>query len=427
MEYVAVVALVAIVLGAATALTSGGLGGEVLYAIRSGLCAVGGGPCPQRPRARPDLPPCPLARSSRRDELGETILSIRLGASGALLQTRDSSGRVTVSFVDGGDLGAAGGIGLHFGVGRVKVGGELSASLVSRFAAGRSWTFADARAAQRFVDRYGDEETMAGKLVKQARGYCSVVCDALGVGMRHVPAPQETYFEGGLHGDAALELAAGPLQGRIAGALGSALGRRVGRGGEITFYFRLDASAGASLGGVFDALAARADGATTAAYTVDRAGHPLRLALSTAGRVTGSLQLAAGGEGLGQLERHLRSLRAGANASAGSGRAVEADATLDLTDPVNRRAAQALIAGLDARHPGSLLSAARTLGQLLRQRGQIDLRTLAIRRSAGGVDAGLAAGIKLAASYERSRGQDQLQDAWTRLPGLRFLPRADCL
>ncbi|MGB2712387.1 MAG: hypothetical protein WBC33_12835, partial [Conexibacter sp.] len=54
-EYVALVALVAVVLVLAAGLTSGGIGGQLLGALQRGLCRVAGQTCPRPLIARADL------------------------------------------------------------------------------------------------------------------------------------------------------------------------------------------------------------------------------------------------------------------------------------------------------------------------------------------------------------------------------------
>jgi hypothetical protein len=116
-----------------------------------------------------------------------------------------------------------------------------------------------------------------------------------------------------------------------------------------------------------------------------------------------------------------------ARGSAGSGRVVELEATLDLREPANRAAAAALLEALsDPGKIATLPAHVRALGERIAQRGQLDRRVYAVRRSAGGVAVGVGLGAKLDGGLDRTTSDLRLLRAETRLPGLPFLPRDDC-
>jgi Flp pilus assembly pilin Flp len=106
-EYIAIVLLVALVLSAAVALTSGGLGTAVEASIRRGICAVTSDRCPRLVAASipSDLEACPLARKMGNQQLSLDVGIVRLAAQLGLTVEHMSDGKVRVSFADGGKSG----------------------------------------------------------------------------------------------------------------------------------------------------------------------------------------------------------------------------------------------------------------------------------------------------------------------------------
>lgn len=433
-EYVALLALVAVVFLALAGLTSGGIASNVLRGLQRGICAVAPGPCPLPVAPRADLAPCPLERREREERLSETIAVVELGTSGTLSAVRDSSGRVTVTLADGSSAGVAVGLGARVAFGR-ELGGGWTAGATATWSSGRSWRFPGAAAAERFVKRYGSKATIGGKLVDQVRSRCAILCDALGWEPHpELPPPDELLEEGG----AAAELTARfGLAGRssTAGAEAAAvLGRRIRRDGETTWYLRLSAAASARLRLPASALAARGGGGAVLSYTLDRDGRPRTLGLHLAGAAAGTASLAGEGRSGGGTARGAsgRGTTGGADAAGGhgadgEGRAslVELDASLDLTVPDNRAAAAELLDALTSDLAAAPALAAALSARIAR-RGQIDLRRYALRSDATQLGGELSLGISLGGSFERTSKGLRLVDARTRLPGLPFLARDDC-
>jgi hypothetical protein len=423
-EYVALVAIVAVVLLAAVALSSGGVGGQVLAGLQRGLCTIAPVPCPRARAAAIEadaLDPCELERSVREEALSETIASVKLGTSGRLTAVRTSDGRVKVTLTDGSTLGAELGAGAHVGLGTTQLGGGLKGSLGVTWSSGRSWAFPDAAAAQRFVARYGDKATIGGKLVDEVRSACSFLCDAVGWRPHaQLPPPDEEHVEGGalatLRG--AFGRGGDPLDGQASAQ--AALGRDRTRDGATTWFVKLDAAVAAKLELPVAELRGGSGGEAVVAYALDAQGQPSTLTVTLAGEAAGGATAKgrAGAKGG-------HNGRGGADASRGG--VVEVAATLDLHDPANRASAAALVdtLGGDPQLPSALQRAAE-LGARIAGHGQIDVRAYALDGSAGGVDAELAAGITVAGAFERTRRGLRLLSAATRLPGLPFLPRDDC-
>jgi hypothetical protein len=420
LEYVALWALITVVLGAAAALTGGGLGGHVVYALQRGLCAVTGAPCPAAPRPVADLPPCPLRRTSRGEDFAVSVAFIKLGGGLAVLEQRDSSGAVTVTFTDASRAGLTAGVGAHFDLGGLDVGAALTGEVGVGFAAGRSWRFASQAGADGFVRHYGSDQTLLGRAGNDARRRC-LLCNLVGWEPDSPPPPDEVFLEGGgrLQGRAAAGLGA---RAEVGAALADALGRRRRRTGETTWYIRVDGSLAARLF-VGAGLGGTTGGAALAEYTTDGAGHPRELRLRLAGRSAGELALP-------QAE-----LRPGAPLQPrvpvppfrGRGTLTESETALDLSDPGNRRVALSFIGALGAAGLPSLPGSVDALVGRMRTHGVTDLRSFRLRDSHRGLEGTVGLGAVAGAGVTRDTQRLDLTGVYTRLPGLGYLPRADCL
>ena len=119
-EYIAVTAVVAVVLMAAVALTSGGIGSQLESAIRRGICLVSGGNCPAKSVASVpnDLAPCPILRTDSQRDLSLDIGFVRLAGRLGLSIEQRSDRTVRVSFADGAraGLGAGAALGVRLGI-----------------------------------------------------------------------------------------------------------------------------------------------------------------------------------------------------------------------------------------------------------------------------------------------------------------------
>lgn len=412
-EWIAICLLIAIVLGSAVALTWGGLGDGVAYAIRRGLCEVGGGACPRHRPQRPDLPPCPHNRYARSQDFDVDLLLVRLGGGLGVQEEQSSDGRVSVSFTNSGNGGVVGGLGVAMEVGPLEAGLGVEAALTMKFTAGRRWDFPSRRAADRFVARYGSDQGLAHHVLHDLQRLCPICSDP------PTPPPADvTYVEGGPRlsataGAEALFGAGGTAE------LSSALGySRDRRSGERTIYLRLDAAA---TGELLAPIGISMDGSATglAQLTLDRHGDPV--AISLQGAIASSTQ----SKGLPEVSPRPGPLLLGPQLPVlhGSGKLREVQADLDLHDPPLRTAAgRALRAALAGRP----LTGASSLSAVIASHARIDVRDFASTDEHGGTGATLALGLEAGADYTHSRHGMRLAGAWTRLPGLGLLPRADC-
>ena len=106
LDYVAVLALVAVVLaGAAGTVGAPWLARSLAGAIRHGICVVSGSYCSVREAADAGLAACPVHRRSEAERSGVTAI-VHLGRDDVLLVERRSDGTASVAFVDGWRAGA---------------------------------------------------------------------------------------------------------------------------------------------------------------------------------------------------------------------------------------------------------------------------------------------------------------------------------
>jgi hypothetical protein len=407
-EYVALVALVAVVLALAAGLTSGGVGGQVLAGMQRGLCRVADVRCPAPARARDTLDPCPVERTTSAESLTGAFEVVMLGGGATLTAVRMSDGRVQLTLANVATVG--GELGLGFSIGR-RHGATAGVSIGRRFAPGRSWTLPNAAAARAFVERYGAQATVAGKAVDVVRSGCSILCDAIGWRPHAaLPPADETTIDRGLSGrlDGALGIAG------LEASSGRLLGARLQRDGGSTWYLGFDAAAGAAL---LSSAGFGVEGQhqTVVSFTLDRRQRPLQLAVETVASdaSSGTLQ-AAGGRTSVRVDGAVAHVR-------------ELKATLDLHDERNRAAAVAFRAALDDQLTAvRLRRSAAALGERIARAGVVDRRTYALSSAATEIGGKLVLGAQLGGSFERTREGMRLLSAETRLPGLPFLPRDDC-
>lgn len=411
-EYVALVALVAVVLALAAGLTSGGIGGQVLAGLQRGLCRVAPVGCPKPERPQPDLAACQLERSVRREKVATTVVVVRLGTSGTLTVTRLSDGRATVTLAHGATAGAQVGLGTRLRIGGKGIGGELTATGGMEWTSGRLWRFPSEAAARRFVDTYGRKATIRGKLLDTVRSGCSLLCDVVGWRPHpELPEPDETFVESGSTAD----LTAAFGVGRGGASNVRVVGRRIARDGTRTWYMRGGTAVSGALKLPGAELLVGGEREMVIAFELDPRGRPRALRVMKAGRVKGS---ASG-------KPQVASARAAATRELGA--VGEVEATLDLREPAARQAAgrllEALVDGVDL---AAVARVARDVGDQIARNAQVDRRVYVSRGSTTGAGGGVALGLKLDGAVERSSNGMRLVLADTRLPGLPFLPRDDC-
>jgi hypothetical protein len=423
-EYVALLAVVcAVVAGAAVLGAPPPLALKLAAAVRHGICLVSGGVCTAGEARAAGLSPCLLQARMDRERLGGRLLFVRLGRGDALLVERRSDGSAAVSFTDGGGAGATVGIGLQI-PGLTRAGARTGAGL--QFNGGRTWEFPTFAAAAAFVRRWGPRESLGGEAKRLLRKACPLCRRRASPRM---PSADATFTEGGAYGEFAASLRGGVRRGRLGaeeeGEAGAIIGRRVTRDGHVTWYDRFDLEAAGRVSAVLGALQARSAGAVTLEVTSVR-DRPVELRLRTVARWHGDVHLPGPASSVRDVASALRG-DPGAE-PGGAGRRVEAEVSLDLTDPANRRAVSGVIdvLGLRAR-PSDWADRLRTLAKRLDHDGSVDVRVLRVGLQEDDVGAEAAFGAAVGGSYRRTQEVRDLVQAWSWRAGRGLQEREDCV
>jgi hypothetical protein len=409
-EYVALLAVVGVALAGAAAVGSvPALAAQVAGAVRHGICLVAGGICSPGAARAAGLAPCLVHARAERERLGGRLLVVRLGRGDALLVERRSDGSAAVSFADGGGAGASLGVGLQL----LGHGAKARGGAGLQFTAGRTWEFPTFVAAARFVRRWGRTETLTGEV----RGILP--------GGDRPPPPDSRYIEGGGFAEFAAALG-GPAGTGVGmrGEVGAVAGRRVGRDGREIWYDRVDAETAGRLGLVLGAIEEHHAGEAALEVTVVR-GRPVELRLRAAARVHGELAPPGPVTSMQDLSARLRRV---ARTPGGHGRRLEAEVSLDLTDPANRRALVGVVDVLRLRvAPADWDDRVRALAARLDADGAVDVRLLRVGLEERDLGADAALGLGVGASYDRTEEVRDLMRAWSLRAGGTLQEREDCV
>ncbi|HEX2105123.1 MAG TPA: hypothetical protein VHF51_15815 [Solirubrobacteraceae bacterium] len=397
-EYLAVVLLVAVVLGAAATAMPAGPGARIATAVPHRLlyaiCRVTGGDCDR------DRAPCDVGSLTAAHRWSVTVAVIKVGHRRVLVQERRSDGKVVVTETTAplGGLEATAGTGAKIRLGRrtLALGGEATAALVGAYGRGRTWVLDDDRAARALVARLQADDP--------------------------VPPADSKVTQGDLQVDGTV--ARGDDRGGITATLGVAggLGRRDDRAtGARTYYFEggFGGEAQVSLRAVRGSAAAAGADRERYALTVARDGRWLDLATVRTGEISGTVTLPTA----------LRPVAEALNVPTAGGRRWVAESHLDLTDPASLAAARAFVAALRAvpPRPAALLSAREALAGRLDERGVVHVRTYALERTAKGFDVRAGAGLGVGGSVQDTTEHTRLIAATTRGLDGQWRRRDDCL
>lgn len=416
-EYVAVVLLVAVVIAGGVALTSGGLGDSVAVAMRRGICEVTGRACPKAlsAKAARDLEACTVRRSTSQQGMTVDVAFVRLAAELGLVVDSLSDGRVRVSFADTSGAGVGAAAGAHLQIGGLGANAEASADATFAITAGRAWTFENAAAAKRFVARYGSAQRLDGRLAQRVRSLCPP-CAMIVDSPKAPPKPDERWVVGGIsaHGNAGV--AAGPLKASVDVVLKGALGRRISRNGAV-WYLRLDDRLAGELDALGFGVDAQGGAVGLVAFDVGTDGTPRSIRITVEHR-------ASTRKGL-HVPRVLRGVVG--RGAVGAGEVVESESLLSLATPADRALALKLVSALGDADPAAARHAAAGLQEAISARGIRTIRRFSLSRGGTRVGAGAAAGLRLGLDVALDDSDQRLVGAASRLPGLGWLPRADCL
>ena len=388
-DYVALIALLAMLLTAAagaTAVGAPGVANAVTGQLRRALCIVAGGDCPIAPRR-----PCTVtsARDGRR--LTVSLGIVRLDEDHAVLRERLSDGtiRLTLSERDGG--GVEGGIGAKgkIDLGRHAIGVDAEARAGVEGVLGHGSVF------------YARSEREADELLRA-------------IDRRRA---DEVFYEGGVRGlgrvvGAGAHLLSGELDGIADAMLGA---RRDRRSGTTTISLGAGGAGAGLLSFAIGGDAGTLDGQVVLGLTLDRDRHPTELSLSARGAVAAGATLPAG-----IADALLQAADPRTSATTG-GRRWELGAHADLRDPDVAAAWRAF------RSAPASAAAVRALGEQLRSHATVDVRSYSVTGSSTGAAGTLALGIRLGGEYEHATTRARLLAAATRPPFGLWESRLDCL
>jgi hypothetical protein len=400
-EYLAVVLLIALVLGGATAAAARArdvdLATAVPHQIRRALCIVTGGDCDR------DRAPCDVATDTTSRSWGVGVAVVRIGHGRTLVVERRSDGSFIVTLTKAPSVGVQTIDGARVRMDRagrrLSVGGVATASVIASLGHGQSWVLHGAAAVRSLVAALerGDEVHSADQNLREA----TVVLDA-------------SASRGG--GDRVGVSATGTLTGDVG------IGERVDRATGAHTYFlpagaaaRLDLTA--TLRGLTGSAAGELDGDVELALTVDRSGRWTDLAVIGTGDASGAVRPPAGASPLTDA----------LGVPTGVGRRWTAEAHLDLTDPGNGAAAHALVDALLGVRPRAARKAAAELARRVREQAVVDLRTYVLDRTSSGFDLKAGDGAGLSATHESLTEKTRLIAARTRGLDGQWRSRDDCL
>jgi hypothetical protein len=404
LEYVGVVLLVAVVLGAVAMVADGsGIPQAVDRQMLRALCIARGGDCQQ------DRAPCPVATDRRRSAVAARVLVFRIGQDKTIIREERSDGTIAITVAYGREAGVEVSDGVHVGLdlghGGLSLGGELTGAVVATHERGYTWVLRDARAADALVGRLGVSKGRLEGLIAA----------------RRLPAPALRYDQGGARVQAVVSRGA---------ALGAAVGlssqdvsgtRTDARTGSTTVYVQRSVDGSLSL--THDGAAATASHGDRERYAVtyDARGRPVDLMVMT----TGSFKISA------DLPNRLQPAAGLLSVPTGHARIYVEETHLDLTDPENLRLASAFLA--QVRHPDALaigrpVAVAAALRQRLDVAGIINARTYDSDERRYGVNLAAAIdGVSIGGELSRTHEDTHLIAATTRgLDGV-WRTRGDCL
>ncbi len=415
LEYVGALLLVAAALVLAGAAVAGAeLAEAPPRALRAALCRVVDGICtPEQARAE-GLDPCTIAVRSKDERARATIAFVRLERGDTLVVERRSDGTASVQALDRSGLGGEAGVGVSFAA--LGLEGQATLGAGARYQGGRVWEFETAGAAERFAARIAEDETLLGELRGRLPG---------GGRRPRLPAPDAVAREGAgeLEGALTGRLPVGGRDGalELEASVGAVLGRTT-RPDRTTWHLRLSSEALGSLGVVVAALGVEATREGVLEYTTDSRGRPVSVAVRAAAGLAGDLRVFGARTDVGRLAGALRDAAAKGDAGGRGGLAAEVTLELDLRDPANLAAAEAVLRpGADGR-----LAALRRLGGRLDADAQVGvavLRTATRRDRSGG---GLRLGVSLTGELTRTTQTKDLVQAWAARGGGPLRDREDC-
>ncbi len=392
MEWLAVVVLVAALLGLGAALAQAGyVGRRVTRELARAICLVGSGDC------RRDQEPCVVGSQANRQGMTVHLLFFRLGEDKLGVVEERSDGTFAVTLEDGIKGGLEGTAGLHAGVRigtfGVSLGGEVTAALLARLGRGRTWIVGSRAEAQRVLAQEG-----AGRPPDVTSGsgtWASSIDAAVGV-------------EG-------LGSAIDVAQAGI--AFDREAGWRVDRRtGHRTAYVQASSAGSATVNGR-GVLGLADNGQETYAVEYDETGRSVDLRVIAAGSFAGSRDLPAVVQPVAGL------LETGAGEDE---RDYEVTGHLDLTDAGNLAAARELLNAIASRR--ATAAPEQALRRRIDEHGTVQARVLRTQSKERGMSFDFTGGPgSFSAQAQIQQRSQQLLAATSRGLDGQWITRTDCV
>ena len=389
-EWLGVVALVALVLVAAVGVVGGrDIGAAVVRQFERALCIVRGGVCDL------DQRPCPVAVDATEDSAHMNLGIVRIGRDEAVLVEHRSDGTVLVTYLGDTSLGLETGAGADAWIDAAGIsktyGATARAALLVSLGGGESWSFDNARDADVGMSALGEgREPLLGRRAERI--------DTNGIVLTaHAHADE---------GTRSIALDARLVEGTV-------VDERDGRRTHVL-------TRGAALEGALEhgdwSGEAGATGDQRIAVTTDADGRPLELSILRTGELSGALRLP---EDLQPIAGEL----------IGDGRGRRrwaAEQRLDLTVPQNLDAVRGLLEALDGPE-AMVASAGEGLRRRIAEAGVLETRTYGVEVEDGGLGAHVGAGWKLGGGLRSASRDARLVDARVRGSDGIWRTRTDCL
>jgi hypothetical protein len=396
-DYIALIAVLAILLVAAAAVVSGGAPGvanAVLGQVRHALCVVTGRACTAERRL-----PCAVAVERDDRHVAVTVLLVRIDGDRIVVREKMSDGTVRLTLVH------RGGGGVELGVG----------SRIKAVLKGRLFGMDDeADAGAEGVLGYGEvfvarDDREANEILRSIRRRVPLVG---GKG----PRPRERFVDGGTRGLGQLGVG-GPAAGAAVEGLAESIAsvRRDEHTGEVTITLDAGSSGWAVLSAVMSGPSGLVDRQVAFTVTLDRELRPAALGLSASGTLAAGATLPIG------LAGQLGVRESGDAKLEFTGRRWDLSARVDLSDPEVAAAWKAF------RHDPTSADAILMLAAQLRTRAILDVRSYAVSTESDGAGAGLGAGVRVGGEIDHTTDRARLLAAATRPPGGLWERRTDCV
>ena len=375
-EYIAVVALVAIVFAIAGAFTLNGraIAAATMGQLKRGLCIVEGHDCKEV------HPPCTVSSSGSSDDWHVDIAIVRIGGGKAALVEHQSDGRILVTLTDHADLGVSTGFGLNLKLGdKLAFGGEVRAAALASLSHGTTYRVPDDRTADELI------QTMRKNRLDPS------FWNELERIAPSVSQPVSRYRQLDLSGSANLKV----LTGKVGGGVREDLAT-----GKKTIYLKGAVSLDGEGEGV-GAVGGSAEGQL--ALVLDRHNKPIDLIVLGAGKFNASADLPAL---LEPVAGHVR---------PGIERTWELEGHLDLTQPGRL---DAVLGSLS--HPSRLVD-------MVHDEGTFDFNSYGAHELGVDVGSHVKAGLSFGGEVSHMSSSRKLLSAMEHTPEGFWVPRYDCL